>query len=627
MSASNRFVGFYQYNHKYDTSSLSQFVPYEHRSVIMTPSQTRKIEWQKLFGNSLVMSLQYGFWTYDSKYVSFAPREVPPSFDSFTGMNLGPFTTVGQRPHNPRHHYRGAVSWFKPEMFVGNHEFKFGFDYTDSWFGRQYPRLDPNEKLGDAFASWIYNYRLRFNNGQADRLEVWNNPAMAKGVVHYLGLYGQDSWTIGRRLTLNLGVRYAHDNGFVPESCREAAEPPGHVAFPATCFERKQFNIWNTVAPRLHASFDVTGDGRTVIKGGWGRFDHRRQEVPELSDADPHVRTTVTYRWRDANNNRNYDPGEVNLDPTRGTAQGGDFISQSGGSNTFPNPDEREPKSDEFSLSIERELFASFAVRVTGLYSNYQDIYRTLNVLRPYEAFNIPVTRPDPGRDGVVGNADDPGVSFTYWEYAPELSGRQFERLMLVNDPKANQSFSSIDLAVFKRLSNRWQLLASYSATKRNVPIAAGGAGTEFNANVNAGSMDPNAEINAADREWEWTGKISGVYILPHQVMLSTNYEHRSGNPWARTVEFRGGRTIPVITLRVEPIGAQRLPHTNQVDFRVEKSFNVTRGHRAALRMNVFNLLNSDVVLGVRTLSSSTFGLPTDIMPPRVVEFGMTYSF
>ena len=185
------------------------------------------------------------------------------------------------------------------------------------------------------------------------------------------------------------------------------------------------------------------------------------------------MRTTVTYRWRDLNGNRDYDPGEVNLN-----TNGPDFVSQSAGTNTVANPDERQPKSDEFSVSLERELMANFALRVSGIYSEYHDTYRMLNVLRPYETYNVPVTRPDPGPDGVAGNADDPGSSFTYWEYPTTLSGRAFERFMLINDPQADQTYKSIDIALFKRLSNSWQLLASYSATKINVPIQVNATGT-----------------------------------------------------------------------------------------------------------------------------------------------------
>ena len=626
MSQSNRFVGFYQYNHKYDGdtfgySANGNFRAYEYRGGLMTPSRTAKVEWQKLYGSSLVTSFQWGFWTYDSIYWSFAPRDVPPSLDSFTLIEKGPQTTIGQRPHNPRHHYKGSLTWFKPDVLAGNHEFKFGFDYTDSWFGRQYPRLDPDLQFKGAYSSWLYNYRLRFRNGAADRLEVWNNPALAKGAVHYLGIYGQDSWTLGRRVTLNLGVRYAHDNGFVPEQCREAAEPPGHVAFSAACFERRQFKIWNSVAPRLHAAWDVTGNGKTVIKGGWGRFDHRRQEVPELSDADPHVRTTVTYRWRDLNGDGDYDPGEVNLDPN-----GPDFISQSGGSNTIPNPDERQPKNDEFSLSAERELMADFALRVSGVYSAYHDTYRRANVLRPYDTYTVPVTRPDPGPDGVLNSGDDPGVNFTYWEYPRSLAGRSFERFWLTNAAD-DQTFKSLDIALQKRLSNRWQMLTSYTLTRRNVPVLDSINGAEFDSNVVGGPLDPNAEINTADRSYEWSAKVSGVYVWPLQITTSANFEHRSGNPWARQVEFRGGATIPVITLNVEPYGTRRLPHSNQLDVRVEKSFALAAGQKASIRLNVFNLLNTSTVLSVTPLSSANFGLPTAIMPPRIAEFGITYQF
>jgi hypothetical protein len=30
--------------------------------------------------------------------------------------------------------------------------------------------------------------------------------------------------------------------------------------------------IWNTVAPRVGATFDVSGNGRTIIKGNYGRY-------------------------------------------------------------------------------------------------------------------------------------------------------------------------------------------------------------------------------------------------------------------------------------------------------------------------------------------------------------------
>ena len=41
---------------------------------------------------------------------------------------------------------------------------------------------------------------------------------------------------------------------------------------------------------------------------------------------------------------------------------------------------------------------------------------------------------------------------------------------MTLNDPNVDQSYKSMELAVVKRLANRWQFMGSYSATKKNVP-------------------------------------------------------------------------------------------------------------------------------------------------------------
>src|SRR5207244_11988890 len=120
-----------------------------------------------------------------------------------TTLVRGPQTTVGQRPHNPRNHFKGNATSYQPDLFVGSHEFKMGFDYVDNWFGRQYPDLPANTQEPDgAFSSALFNYRLLVTrtktspdpilNSQitpdlftASQIEVWNNPAYAKVVTHY----------------------------------------------------------------------------------------------------------------------------------------------------------------------------------------------------------------------------------------------------------------------------------------------------------------------------------------------------------------------------------------------------------------------------------------------------------
>ena len=66
--------------------------------------------------------------------------------------------------------------------------------------------------------------------------------------------------------------------------------------------------------------------------------------------------------------------------------------------------------------------------------------------------------------------------------------------------------------------------------------------------------------------------------MFPRNIMLSANFEHRSGDVQARTVNLTGGGTIPTITLNAEPIGSLRLPHLNTMDLRVSKRFNLGGG-------------------------------------------------
>ena len=57
--------------------------------------------------------------------------------------------------------------------------------------------------------------------------------------------------------------------------------------------------------------------------------------------------------------------------------------------------------------------------------------------------------------------------------------------------------------------------------------------------------------------------KLAGSYLFPWDVLVAANYEFRSGEPWARQVQFRGGTTIPTQVLRVEQIGASQPAEPN----------------------------------------------------------------
>jgi outer membrane receptor protein involved in Fe transport len=68
-------------------------------------------------------------------------------------------------------------------------------------------------------------------------------------------LYAQDSWTIGRGLTLDLGIRIE----------KEDLPAPGGVNVPSI-----HFGWGDKIAPRLGAAWDPTGRGKMKIFGSYG---------------------------------------------------------------------------------------------------------------------------------------------------------------------------------------------------------------------------------------------------------------------------------------------------------------------------------------------------------------------
>jgi hypothetical protein len=258
---------------------------------------------------------------------------------------------------------------------------------------------------------------------------------------------------------------------------------------------------------------------------------------------------------------------------------------------------------------------------VTGVHvrSYRQNIVR--NNLRPYEVYNIPITNRDPGIDGQLGTADDPGTSITYFDYPAQYRGLSFQQPTLVNSNLV-PTYSSVELAVSRRYAAGWQFMGSYTATKSDIPIV-----NNVNSPV-AYTDDPNAEIFARNNTWEWLARLAGSYTFPYRLQFSTNFEHRSGNAFARTVSFRGGVQIPTITLRVEPIGSHRTPNINLLDMRLEKSFQIANTtKRVALRLNVYNVLNANTPTAITQQSGARFGFATDILSPRVAEAGATFTF
>ncbi len=211
----NRFTGFYHVATDNQRRGASKFVPAESRELAHGPVTLTKGEWQHVRGNSLVVSAQSGYYHYDYDYHSMETGSRISTTDIGTLYVTGDFLNDGRHRQYKRYHSKAAVSWYKADFLGGNHDFKAGIDYVDSW-------------VGDAYAARPVagDYQLQFNNGAPFQMATRNTPVDPDNKSVYSGLYFQDNWTLARRLTLSLGARYSYDNAFAPEQCREAGRLP-----------------------------------------------------------------------------------------------------------------------------------------------------------------------------------------------------------------------------------------------------------------------------------------------------------------------------------------------------------------------------------------------------------------
>ena len=169
----------------------------------------------------------------------------------------------------------------------------------------------------------------------------------------------------------------------------------------------------------------------------------------------------------------------------------------------------------------------------------------------------------------------------------------------------------------------------AFSATRTNepfIPHIGQYGGFRRTDSVGTGALDPNQEINNANKTWEWTAKVAGVYQLPWGFLASSNYQILSGDKWGRTALFTGGVTIPSIVLRIEPIGTRSFRALHLFDANLEKNFSFGN-HKLGFRLQAFNLPNLATIQSQVIQSGSTFGRPLSILPARNVQVGLTYAF
>lgn len=116
--------------------------------------------------------------------------------------------------------------------------------------------------------------------GFADNYSIGAQSGLFGTRNYEIGVFGQDDWKVSRRLTLNLGVRWDVITFPYEMHNRQAALNPASSGSNPTEFIAGQNGVgrsiinnrFNNFAPRIGFSYDLYGQGKTVLRGGYGIF-------------------------------------------------------------------------------------------------------------------------------------------------------------------------------------------------------------------------------------------------------------------------------------------------------------------------------------------------------------------
>jgi outer membrane receptor protein involved in Fe transport len=571
-----------------------------------------KVEYQWTPSPKMMVNAMWG----DSSYMAqWRPQEGsdvpgnPMTNDINTGFTTGP-AAVAKNP-NKNHQLNASMNFFPERSMAGRHELKVGFQYYISVYGVDYYDLasgnyirifdssKPRQLADVAQNAADYTYQLRTED----------RPVTADSKLDNPNLFFVDTWRVNNRLTTTLGFRYEHHNLISRGGVKEASQ-----FGEAGTFGDMDILKWNGFAPRLGASWDLTGSGKTVLKGQYARYLHMAA-ANYGSSFNPATVTVNRYLWNDNNHNLLYDAGEL------GTFVDSAQRSSASGISTTPrpmvNPDLKQAHTDEASMTFEQELVNNMAFRSLLLYKRVSGDYGNVQVLRPYEVWNIPITRVDPGPDGDALTVADNGDLVTFYDYQAAYKGAQFEPTQPQNrDSSRNDSYKGFEMTVTKRQSSGWMALGSFQVVKNH--IWTGSSATPSN---------PNQEIFAVDNTWDWSGKLMGSYRAPYDINVSALYNFLAGTPRQRTYQFRSVPNATSVTIPLEEWGASRDPNQHVVNVKAARSFRFDAQRRLQLSFDVYNLFNVNTATTTRYVSSATYGAISAILPPRIARVGVEFSF
>jgi hypothetical protein len=605
MNQNNRFIGYLQHGTKQQpnrTDSSNRLGAPVHITADSTvlqdsPSWVYKGEWNGTIGQNMFAEFRAGQFGYNFGLDSNTSATRYEDLQTNQVVGGGREWLLKRR----RNQYTGALSYFKDNFLSGSHNFKFGGEYLDE---------SGNTIWTQGYADSVIHF---LSNGAPNSVRLYNSGTSSQNALATTSLFVTDTWTIDR-LTLNVGVRFDRYRVWLPEQGTPVSRfNPVALEFA----EVSEVVAFNHFVPRFGATYDLMGDGRTVLKGNWGRFYFN--PGVNLADAiNPNTSDQYAdWNWNDRNTDRIYQEGEETT-----------LIQRVGGTvSTSIDPNLQNPYADEASVFLERSLMTDLGMRVGYVWKKDNDGWQRFNVARPFDAFSVPVTINDPGPDNVLGNTDD-GPAIQGFNLDNTSRGSE---LVTMNIPGYEGTYKTIEFAANKRYSGRWSLNASYSYTwtqeygnlyfNNRFGTALPGATFAF-----FGSFPSNPNERTFNDFTNWNAKFSGTIDAGWDLRVTPVLKMQSGAPYGRYISANLNYNSAQLVL-VEPIGTRRQDMVSVFDFRVEKQIRFAQKAKVGLFFDVFNTFNANTAVNINWRSGAAFDRATTVLGPRIAKFGVKFDW
>ena len=246
-----------------------------YQTVVPTRIQLFGLTLSQVINPSLINETRAGY----NRFVqSFTPLDAafdPASIGLVTGaqslptITIAGFVSLGAPTNVPRGRVSSAYQFVDNLTWThGAHVFKAGGEYRRA--------------IVNSFNDTLSRGQLNFNNLAeflAGKVST-SGTAILRGstrrdtFTNNYGLFIEDDWKVTRRLTLNLGLRYEYLGVFREEGNRLANFVPslGLVQVGDPALPNLYAPDHNNFAPRLGFAYDLTGAGKTILRGGYGLY-------------------------------------------------------------------------------------------------------------------------------------------------------------------------------------------------------------------------------------------------------------------------------------------------------------------------------------------------------------------